>query len=142
MSAWMALAQAAGYRHAEQPPKRIVEHALNTASVQRPTWADNALAVVAHVTYGATLGVIYRWLRSHTRIRGPAVVQGMAYGAGVWATNYAGWIPAVGIMPPPHRDKRGRPGGMFLAHLIFGGVVGALGDPFRDRRTAAGQGRR
>ena len=51
---------------------------------------------------------------------------GVAYGGAVYAGSYMGWIPKVGLMPPPHRDRPDRPVVTFLGHLLFGSVLGAI----------------
>jgi len=43
--------------------------------------------------------------------------------------NYAGWIPKVGIMPPPSRDRMGRPTSMILAHVVYGATLAAILKP-------------
>jgi hypothetical protein len=66
MSACMLLAQRVGFRGAEQPPKRIVEHTLDVAGVRRFSDVDALLATGAHLGYGAALGILYRWSRRRT----------------------------------------------------------------------------
>lgn len=140
MSALMLLGQRAGFRHAEQPPKRIVEHVLDVGRARRSTAVDNVLSTAAHLGYGAALGVVYRVLRRRVRLPGPPLVHGAGYGLGVWAANYAGWIPAAGIMPRPWRDVPSRQAATLAGHLLFGAVLGVTGDPPRAR--AAGRPRR
>lgn len=133
MSALMLVAQRAGFRHAEQPPKRIVEHFLDVGGIRRRASVDNTVATVLHVGYGALLGIGYRALRRRTRLPGPAVLHGAFYGLAVWAANYAGWLPSADVMPPPQRDVKPRRATMIAAHLLFGGVLGMAGDPVRGR---------
>jgi hypothetical protein len=42
----------------------------------------------------------------------------------VWLAGYEGWLPMMGILPPAHRDDRGRVGTMVAAHLVFGAALG------------------
>ena len=58
--------------------------------------------------------------------RVPGWLVGAVYGLGVWAVSYKGWIPALGILPPPERDRPGRPVIMVAAHVVYGLVLGAL----------------
>ena len=58
--------------------------------------------------------------------RVPGWLVGVVYGLGVWAVSYKGWIPALGILPPPERDQPGRPVIMVAAHVVYGLVLGAL----------------
>lgn len=46
-----------------------------------------------------------------------------------WLVNYGGWIPVLGILPPPHRDRTDRQATMIVAHLVYGAVLGALAAP-------------
>lgn len=118
MSLFMLIAQRAGFR-AEQPPKRIVEHVFDVAGLSRDRHVDDAVAVVAHLSYGAALGASYdAWSPGAGRLRG-----GVSFGLAVWAASYLGWIPLAGIMPPPHRDDPGRQVTMVLAHVLFGTVL-------------------
>jgi hypothetical protein len=43
----------------------------------------------------------------------------------VWLGSYAGWIPALDLLPPPDRDRRGRPPSMIVAHWVYGAALGA-----------------
>jgi hypothetical protein len=54
------------------------------------------------------------------------VLQGVAFGSGVWLVSYMGWVPWLQIMPPAHEDRPGRPQTMLAAHWVYGGVLGAL----------------
>jgi uncharacterized membrane protein YagU involved in acid resistance len=82
--------------------------------------ATNALAVVAHVGYGMLLGALFALAQP----RRASTLRGAAFGVTVWAGNYAGVLPALGIMPPP-RDRPGRQSAIIAAHLVYGGVLGA-----------------
>jgi hypothetical protein len=59
-------------------------------------------------------------------MRNHPVAEGMLFGAGVWVASYFGWVPKLGLMQPPTRDRRDRSLVMFGAHLLFGGVLGKL----------------
>lgn len=80
----------------------------------------NTVAVAAHFAYGVAGGAIYASFQP----KRPGVTTGLAYGALVWAAGYEGWLPAMGILPPAHRDKPGRALTMLAAHLLYGGVLG------------------
>jgi hypothetical protein len=64
--------------------------------------------------------------RAHTGGRTssvPSIPSAVAFGLVVWAASYAGWIPALGIMEPPGRDRPGRPTAMVVSHALFGLVL-------------------
>ncbi|MCA1665862.1 MAG: DUF1440 domain-containing protein, partial [Thermomicrobia bacterium] len=67
-------------------------------------------------------GVLHRRLP----FRVPAALHGMVFGSLVWVTSYQGWIPALGIMPPASDDRPDRPRVMFLAHLLYGALLGTV----------------
>lgn len=132
MSAWMLLAQRLGIE-AGQPPERIVEAALDAAEVDRSETMENAVASVSHLGFGGSCGVAYRWLRRRFPTPGHPVLHGIGFGLGVYAASYAGWIPALGILPPPHHDQRGRQLTMVAAHVVYGAVLGWLAEPTREQ---------
>jgi len=43
----------------------------------------------------------------------------------VWFVSYQGWVPALGLLPPAHRDRPGRPATMLIAHWVYGATLGA-----------------
>ena len=144
MSAVMLGAQRMGLM-GEQPPKKIAEAALGEAggpSVSEPE--ENTLATVAHFGFGATMGALFGLLHHRVRPGLPPVATGSTFGLAVWALAYKGVVPALGIMPPPDEDRRGRPASMVVAHLVWGAttglVVGRLSDggPLRPSRPHGG----
>jgi hypothetical protein len=132
MSGVMLAAQRAGWM-GKQPPRRIVEASLDAAGARRSETTDRALALAAHLGYGAVGGAVFAPLVR--RARGvPAL--GIAFALAVWAGSYFGWVPALGIMPPAHRDHPGRQPAMVLAHVVYGGVLGWLVRRVRPTRRA------
>jgi hypothetical protein len=126
MSGLMLAAGRAGLM-GRQPPEAIVRQAgARTAVEPRGRLAD-VLAVVAHLGFGAGTGAAYALL---PRSRRP-VLRGVAVGEAVYAVSYAGWVPAFGALPRPGRDRPGRQAVMVAAHLVYGGVLGALDDRWR-----------
>lgn len=109
----------------EMPPERITARALNWAGVSRGRQEQDLLASAAHVGFGTVAGAIFGALRPLLRPL-PAPLAGSLFGAGVWLVSYKGWVPALGILPPPEHDRPGRPQSMLLAHLVYGAVLGVL----------------
>lgn len=127
MSAWMLLAQRAGAM-GDLPPRRITETALDQLGVAAAKQATDALSVLAHLGFGMAVGAVYGVARG--RLPGDAggglaPVAGAAYGLLVWAASYQGFVPALGALPPASRDRPDRPRSMALAHLVYGGTLGA-----------------
>jgi uncharacterized protein DUF6789 len=125
MSAVMVVAQRLGLM-GRQPPSRIADAALDSAGDGRPSrTATKLLAVAGHFAFGGTCGAGYT-LAADAVDREPGPISGGAFGLLIWAISYAGWLPGLGIMPPPSKDRPGRPTAMVLAHLVYGATLGML----------------
>ena len=60
--------------------------------------------------------------------RASAPEQNARHAPAVWVASYFGWVPKLGLMKPPTRDRPDRSLVMLGAHLIFGGVLGKLSE--------------
>lgn len=124
---WMKGAQRVGLL-GELPPRKITRAALNKVNPgggRSKTTLDLATAAM-HLGFGVGTGAMFGVLSRRLGVRVPGVVQGAVWGSMVWAASYAGWVPALDIMPPPQKDRPDRPWVMFLGHLVFGGLLGAI----------------
>jgi hypothetical protein len=121
MSGVMFAAQRAGLL-GRMPPRTITQKLLGRAGWRpRSSEASRAAATAAHFAFGAGSGALFGALPPPvTPLRG--VVRGMFFGAAIWLTSYAGWIPALGLLPPPARDRPGRPPSMLLGLLAHRGL--------------------
>jgi hypothetical protein len=109
----------------EQPPTTITRFALGQAGVGRPSMAASLIAPFMHLAFGASGGVVFGLLRR--LVPGvPGGLLGVTFGLAIWAVSYKGWIPALGILPPPEDDRSGRPIVMVVAHVVYGLVLGRL----------------
>jgi Family of unknown function (DUF6789) len=122
MSAVMILGNRLGLM-GEQPPVTITRRGLRAAGVDRPSAPAHAIAPLGHLAFGAAGAVIYGQMRPLVE-RVPGALLGLAFGLVVWAMSYVGWIPALGILPAPERDRPGRPAVMVVAHVVYGLVLG------------------
>lgn len=102
-----------------QPPRMIVDR---LAPGLGEGTAD-AAALVSHGAYGALAGALYALLGG--RRRGMRL-SGAGYGVLIWIGGYEGWVPALGVLPPAHRDRRSRAAVMLAAHVIYGSLLGRL----------------
>jgi hypothetical protein len=128
MSGVMLAAQRAGWL-GEMPPRKITRFALRRARAgDTPRRTKSALATLAHLAFGATGGSVFESSRARWGRGGYGPVVGAAFGAAIWLVSYAGWVPALGILPPPQHDRAGRQAGILAAHLVYGAVLGALAD--------------
>lgn len=135
MTLAMAVARLLG-SGGQEPPRRIAAAFLDLAGIQRGRTEETAAALVLHQAFGAGAGVGYRLLRRMLATPGPAVLLGMGWGLAVWAISYAGWVPALRLLPPPSADRPDRQVRLVAAHLVYGAVLGPLVEP-RDRDHAA-----
>ncbi len=125
MSSVMVAAQKVGALGG-QPPAHIAGAGLDALGLRRTRKEQAALAVALHLVFGSTAGALFGLLSRRLRVPlGPAL-QGVLFASLVWATSYKGWIPALGILPPPERDRPGRPAVMVLAHWLYGAILGAV----------------
>lgn len=121
---WMKGAQRVGLL-GELPPRKIARKALE--SVGSPSKAAiEWTTAITHLGFGVGTGAMFGVLSKRLGINVPGVVQGAVWGSLVWAVSYAGWVPALDIMPRPKNDRPDRPWVMFLGHLVFGGLLGAI----------------
>jgi hypothetical protein len=107
--------------YGEQPPKRLVRRLARRAGVPARrgglgTWLASA---AAHLGFGISCGALYA-----TVVPRSTAPRGMAFALGVWAASYAGWIPALRLLPSPDRDNRRRAWTTLTAHVVYGAVLG------------------
>jgi uncharacterized membrane protein YagU involved in acid resistance len=60
------------------------------------------------------------------------VGTGALYGLALWLVSYQGWIPALGLLPPPEQDAQGRTMAMIAAHLVYGAMLGWMARRFQS----------
>lgn len=120
------------------PPSQITWQIAGRSGVVRTDGGLTVATAVAHFGYGTLAGAAYTLLPHQPR--GPALARGIAYGIGVWAVSYQGWLPALGILPPASRLPAQRNAMMLLAHVAWGAAFGAAFErlgrtgPARDTR--------
>ena len=118
MSAFMIAAERLGVMQG-QPPRMIVDRLTPDL---REDVAD-AAALIFHGLYGAFAGAMLALIAGR---RGRTPSWGAAFGVLIWLAGYEGWVPAIDVLPPAHRDRRARAGVMLAAHVIYGAVLGRL----------------
>ena len=111
-------------------PQEIVRGLRRRAGLRAlPGSVDNVLTAAAHLGYGVASGIVFSLLRRRRASRAQSTALGAAFGAALWGASYSGWVPAAGLLPPPHRDRPGRQPVLIAAHLIYGAVLGSLAGP-------------
>lgn len=118
------------------PPRIVTERAARKGGVaQRMNEPEKKAATsAAHFAFGAGAGTVYGAVAPALPFH--PVVNGVAYGVGVWASSYLGWLPAAGLHPPAHREPAGRTAMNVGAHVVWGAVLGLLTDQLAGRREA------
>ena len=111
----------------EQPPDAITTSAAHAVGADPTERQADAMAVAAHLGFGAGTGALYAL---GPRV-GPPVLRGVLTGLALWAVSYQGWIPALGILPKASEDRPARPAVMVLAHVVYGAVLGAVEERWR-----------
>jgi hypothetical protein len=124
MSAVMLGARRLHVMRRRVPPEEIVEHAAEQADVDADRSAVQAAAVVAHFGFGAGAGALFGVVARGGRAA--KVVEGVAFGLGVWTVSYRGWIPRAGLLAHASEDEPNRQATMIAAHVVYGAVLGAL----------------
>jgi hypothetical protein len=110
----------------EFAPKRVTEGVAHRVGLTPSEPVLDVATAINHLAYGTALGAVYGVARSDRRGGPPGAVTGIAFGIVVWVASYAGWIPALRIMPPPTRDDPDRTVPVHIAHWIYGATLGAV----------------
>lgn len=84
-----------------------------------------ATALAAHFAYGALTGAIYPLFARTRLVQSAPLLMGPAYGLGVWAASYLGWIPAARLLAPATRHPARRNVLMGIAHVVWGAALAA-----------------
>jgi hypothetical protein len=123
MSAFMEWARRSGWLR-EHPPEEITERALQQAGASVSVSVKDTTATAAHLAFGVGAGAAYGLLPAsrHRRLR---AVAGVGYGLGIWAVSYAGWAPALRLMPSPIEDRTESQAAIVASHVLYGAVLGA-----------------
>ncbi|WGW11301.1 hypothetical protein LWF01_14570 [Saxibacter everestensis] len=117
MSAVLVAADKAGFME-QPPPRRITKFFMPRPPTPKPV--IDVATLISHFGYGILAGAVFGGVS-----RKPTLAKGTAYGTALWAASYEGWIPALRIMPPAHRDRKDRALAMVVAHLVYGAVLAA-----------------
>lgn len=115
------------------PPREITENAAHRVTSQARQVSDERMAelsLLAHFTYGGATGALYPLICREPRY---PLISGAAYGVGIWAASYLGWVPAAQILQPATRHPAARNRMMLMAHLVWGGATVVIGERLRSK---------
>jgi hypothetical protein len=140
MSAFMLATKKLGAL-GEPPPRKLGRLAARLSGDLFPSKKkQNVLATLGHFGIGMGAGGIFGTLAPRVRRVLPLPLAGAAFGTMVWAAGYLGVMPALGLMPMPKNDRRGRPLSMIAAHWIYGTVLAASMQPSAVARVLTSDG--
>lgn len=106
-------------------PKRITQEMIERTAGEAPEPVVNAATAVNHLAYGVSMGALYGAAFAQSE-RLPPVARGVLFANVIWALSYKGWVPAMDILPQPEHDITERQLRIYLAHWVYGGVLGAV----------------
>jgi uncharacterized membrane protein YagU involved in acid resistance len=113
-----------GVYRSSTPPNAVAARLTQRLMGKHPAGgAQKALTTLSHVGFGAAAGAAYG---ATSRVRPPSAWTGALFGLAIWVVSYKGWIPALGVMPPPEDDERGRTLTMAAANVVYGATLGML----------------
>lgn len=133
MSGAMLVLQRAGLL-GRMPPRVLTDRTVSRLGLRRKTSrrSRRGLSALMHFAFGGAMGAAFEIARTAIAARrgraappGARIGAGVAFGALVWGASYAGWIPALRLMPWPSRDRPARPMSMLAAHGIYGATLAA-----------------
>lgn len=119
------------------PPRQIATRVAEEAGVKNHLDERQrlGLTLAAHFGMGAAAGALYGLIARHQPL--PAPLAGAAFGIAVWAGNYLGLLPALGVLRPATEHPPRRTALMVAAHLVWGAVLGTLDGTGRDGGSKA-----
>src|SRR4051812_38743715 len=106
------------------PPRTVTMRVAEKAGVKEDLDEDErtALTLVSHFGTGTATGALYGPVSRLIPLPGP--LSGAAFGLSVWAGNYLGLLPALGLLRPATEHPPRRVGLMIAAHLVWGAAAG------------------
>ncbi len=115
------------------PPQEITQEASKDVGLDQHMDREGrlGLTMAAHFAFGTTAGGVYGLLNEKMPL--PPALRGATYGLAVWAVNYLGLLPAIGLYRPPSHEPPRRKALMMAAHLVWGPVLGVLLDRLQAR---------
>lgn len=102
------------------PPATLTSQITQQVGVDQKLSRDRRedLTMISHFGYGAACGLLYAF--GFKKFHNKPLLKGSAFGLGVWAASYLGWIPLFGLRANAYDMPARRNGLMILAHLIWG----------------------
>jgi hypothetical protein len=114
-----------GHQRYELPPQALSSEVSRRAGASPPTRERVRRAgwLGPHLAFGCAAGA---FLAASAPRHRPTVSRGIAFGLGVWAVSYLGWIPALRLPHAAQREPASRNAMMVAAHVVWGATTAAL----------------
>ena len=126
MFAWRRILPA--HEQYSLPPRQITAELAERSGAAEAIDHDEEVIDIAttvnHFGYGAAMGLGYGLLAASAVP--PRVLTGIAFGSGVWAVSYLGWLPLMNMRAAATKEPAGRNAMMIAAHLVWGAALGGL----------------
>ncbi len=123
MTGAMFAIKKAGMAPGEPAPKEIAENLEKKIGVyhQLPKPAFEASWAMLHFGYGTASGTAYALAQEGALEVGRPLLVGPLFGVLLWVIGYCGWLPLLGLYPPPTRLPTRKVAAELVAtHLIYG----------------------
>ena len=129
----LALRRFPGPQHRALPPENVAHGVREILDVNKDMDHTEKAAFnwIAHFGFGAAAGAVYSLVASKPQKH--PLAKGMLFGVGLWTVSYSGWIPAAGILRFPTKESKRYLFLEVMAHLVWGGFLGALTPRLRVR---------
>lgn len=129
----LALRRFPGPEHRALPPENVAHGVREILDVNKDMDQTEKAAFnwIAHFGFGAAAGAVYSLVASQPKKH--SIAKGMLFGVGIWTVSYSGWIPAAGILRFPTQESKRYVFLEVMAHLVWGGFLGALTPRLRVR---------
>lgn len=126
MTGFMKASQWSGLYRDEIPPTKLVSRSLTRLGLRAKTGnqAETGLIAAGHWAFGMAAGSVFGLLHRRSRGQLRALIAGVGFGLLIWAISYMGWIPALGLLRGPWRQRRAQAYMPLLAHVVYGAALG------------------
>ncbi len=128
MTAAMVLLKKAGMAPGKLAPREITENLEQKLGVRSylSEPAFEASWLMLHFGYGTMSGVGYALTQKVFNREERPFLIGLVFGILLWALGYCGWLPLIGLYPPPTRLSKRKIGAeLIMTHLVYGTSVAA-----------------
>jgi uncharacterized membrane protein YagU involved in acid resistance len=123
MTGAMFLVKKAGTAPGKLAPKEIALNLAKKIGVydRLPKPAFEVSWTTLHFGYGMASGAAYALAQEKAPDLNRPGPTGLLFGVLLWAVGYCGWLPALGLYPPPTRLSKDEVGAeLITTHLIYG----------------------